>query len=133
VTRLDHIVSRVILGAKLPGKKRRCEVAKELRAHLEDLGEEVRSRGYDDEAIVRIVKMRFGEPQEIAAAYASVYAPERWARRIFQAALLLTISTIAVAVVLSTVQSVAALCCLRSEPLGECYGLLTSVDFRLAR
>ena len=110
VTHLDHIVARVIVLAKLPGNKRGCEVAKELRAHLDDLAEEVRSQGYDDEASTRIVRMRFGEPQEIAAAFASVYAPERWARRILQSIILLAASTIAVVVVISTVQSIAAMC-----------------------
>jgi uncharacterized protein (UPF0335 family) len=110
VTHLDRIVSRVILLAKLPGNKRRCEVAKELRAHLDDLAEEARSQGYDNDAIARIVRMRFGEPEVVAAALASVYAPERLAKRILQSTILLTASTIAVVVVISTVQSIAAIC-----------------------
>ncbi len=110
VTHLDHIVSRVIWLAKLPGNKHRCEVAKELRAHLDDLAEEMRSQGYDEEATARIVKIRFGEPQEVAAAFAFVYAPERWARRILQSTILFAASTIAVAVVVSAVQSIAAMC-----------------------
>jgi hypothetical protein len=110
MTHLDHIVSRVILLAKLPGNNRGCEVAKELRAHLDDLAEEVRSQGYDDEAAARIVRMRFGEPEQIAAAFASVYAPERWARRILQSSILFAASIIAVVVVISTVQSIAAMC-----------------------
>jgi hypothetical protein len=114
VTHLDHIVSRVILLAKLPGNKCGREVAQELRAHLDDLAEEMRSNGYDDEAAPRIVKMRFGEPQEIAAAFASVYAPERWARRILQATILFAASTIAVVVVIGTVQSIAAMCAAES-------------------
>ncbi|MFZ0880614.1 MAG: permease prefix domain 1-containing protein [Candidatus Acidiferrales bacterium] len=110
MTHLDHIISRVILLARLPGNKRQREVAKELRAHLDDLAEGVRSQGYDDEAAARIVRMRFGEPQEIAAAFASVYAPERWARRILHSTILFAVSTIAVVVVVSTVQSIAAMC-----------------------
>lgn len=110
MTHVDHIVSRVVSRAKLPGKKRRCELDRELRAHLDDLAEEVRSQGYDDEAVARIVSLRFGEPREIATAFASVYAPERWAVRILQAAILFATSTIAVALVLSAVQSVAAVC-----------------------
>jgi hypothetical protein len=109
VTHVDHIVSRVILLARLPGNKRGCEVAKELRAHLDDLSEEARSQGYDEEAAARIVRMQFGEPEEVAAAFASVYAPERWARRILQSTILVAASTIAVVVVVSTVQSVAAM------------------------
>lgn len=104
------IVSRVILRAKLPGGKLRCEVAKELRAHLDDLAEEIRSQGYDEEAVARLVRSRFGGTKQIAAAFASVYAPERWARRIVQATLLSAASTVAVAVVLSGVQFIAAIC-----------------------
>jgi uncharacterized protein (UPF0335 family) len=110
VTHLDHIVSRVILLAKLPGNKRRCQVEKELRSHLDDLAEEARSQGYDDEAGARIVRMRFGEPEEVAAAFASVYAPERLAKRILQSAILVTVSTMAVVVVIGSVQSIAAIC-----------------------
>ena len=107
---LDRIVSRVILRAKLPGNKRRCEVEKELRTHLEDLAEEARSQGYDDEAAARIVRVRFGEPEEVAAAFASVYAPERLAKRILQSVILVTVSTVSVVVVIGGVQSVAAVC-----------------------
>lgn len=110
VTHLDRILSRVILLAKLPGNTHRCEVAKELRAHLDDLAEEIRFQGYDEEATARIVRMRFGDPEEVAAAFASVYAPERWARRILQSTILFAASTIAVVVVISTVQSIAAMC-----------------------
>lgn len=114
MTHLDHIVSRVIVLAKLPGKKRGSEVARELRAHLDDVAEELRSQGYDDETAARIVRIRFGEPQEIAAAFASVYAPERWARRVLQAVSLFAASAIAVVVVVSTVQFVAAMCTAQS-------------------
>ncbi|MGA9511862.1 MAG: permease prefix domain 1-containing protein [Candidatus Sulfotelmatobacter sp.] len=110
MTYLDRIVSRVILLAKLPGNKRRCEVEKELRAHLDDLAEEARSQGYDDKAAARIVSMRFGEPEEVAAAFASVYAPERLAKRILQLAILVTVSTVAVVVVIGTVQAITAIC-----------------------
>ena len=110
MTHLNRIVSRVIFLAKLPGNNRRAEVAEELRTHLEDLAEEVRSQGYDDEATARIVRMRFGEPQEIAGGFASVYAPERLARFILQSAILVTVSTVAVVVVIGGVQSIAAIC-----------------------
>lgn len=110
MTHLDDIVSQVILLAKLPGNKRGGDVAKELRAHLDDLAEEVRAQGYDEEAVARIVRIRFGEPQEIAGAFASVYAPERWARRIVRLTILFVASTLAVAIVLSIVQSIAAIC-----------------------
>jgi len=111
---LDHIVSRVVRLAKLPGNRHRCEVAKELRAHLDDLAEEMRCQGYDEEATARFVRMRFGDPEEVAAAFAAVYAPERWARRILQSALLFAASIITVVVVISAVQSIAAMCTAQS-------------------
>src|ERR1700693_1856186 len=110
MTHPDRVVSRVILLAKLPGNKRRCEVEKELRAHLDDVAEEVRSQGYDDEAAARIARMRFGEPEGVAAAFASVYSLERLAKRILHSAILVTVSTVAVVVVIGTVQSIAAIC-----------------------
>jgi hypothetical protein len=109
VTPDNRLVDRIILLAKLPGNNRRCEVARELQAHLEDLNEKARSDGYDDEASARIIRMRFGEPDEVAAAFAVVYAPERIARWILQSAILLAVSTAAVAVVIGTVQSIAAI------------------------
>jgi uncharacterized protein (UPF0335 family) len=109
VTHPDRIVSQVILLAKLPGNKRRCEVEKELRAHLDDLAEEARSQGYDHEASARIVRTRFGEPEEVAAAFASVYAAERLLKLIFQSVILVTVSTVAVVLVIGTLQSIAAI------------------------
>lgn len=110
MTHLDRIISRVILLAKLPGNQRRSEVEKELRAHLDDLDEEARSQGYDDEAAARIVSMRFGEPEEVAAAFACVYAPERLAKLVLQLTILMAVSTMAVGVVIGIVQSIAAIC-----------------------
>jgi hypothetical protein len=71
VTRLDRIVFRGVLLAKIPGNKLRSEIAEELRANLENFAEEARSYGYDEEASARMVKRRFGEPQKIASAFAS--------------------------------------------------------------
>jgi hypothetical protein len=106
----DGIVSRIILQARLPGNKQRCEVAKELRAHLDDLAEDLRAQGYDEEGIARIVRMRFGEPQRVAAAFARVYAPERWAKRILESAILVAASTLVVVLVIATLQSIEAIC-----------------------
>ena len=110
MTDLDRIVTRVILLAKVPGNRRRREVEKELRAHLDDLAEEARSEGCDEQAAARIVRMRFGEPEEVAAAFSSAYAPERLAKRILQSAVMVIVSTVAVAVVIGAAQSVAAIC-----------------------
>jgi hypothetical protein len=110
VMHLDRIVSRIILVAKLPGNNRRVEASEELRTHLEDLAEEVRSQGYGDEALNRIVRMRFGKAEEIAGAFASVYAPERLARLILQSAMFVTASTVAVVMVIGAVQLIAAIC-----------------------
>jgi len=106
----DDIVSRVISLANLPGARRRGEIEKELRAHMEDIVEEARFQGYDQSAIQGIVEMRFGKPHDVAAAFASVYAPERLARCIVALAILIIASFVAVVLVIGSVQSAAAIC-----------------------
>lgn len=110
MTPMERMVAQVVGLAKLPGRKSGREVAKELRAHLEDLEEEARFQGYDAGAIGRMVAMRFGEPEEIAAAFTSVYWAERQARRMVQSAILVIVSAVVAGVVVGTLQSLAAIC-----------------------
>jgi hypothetical protein len=103
------IVRQVISLAKLPSARRRREVERELREHLEDLAEEARSHGYDEALIERMASTRFGDPQQVAAAFVSVYAFERWAHRALSAGILLLASVAAVTLAVGSVQSSAAL------------------------
>jgi hypothetical protein len=59
--------------------------------------------------IERIAAIRFGDPQQVAAAFASVYALERWMRRAVACAILVLASIAAASLAVGTVQSGAAL------------------------
>ncbi len=110
MTEHDDIVPRVISLCRVPSARRRREIEKELHAHVEDIAEEARSQGYDELSVRRIVEARFGKPHEVAAAFASVYAPERVARWVVGLATLVIASLVAVGLVIGSVQSIAAIC-----------------------
>lgn len=114
MTALNDIVRRVISACKVPGSGRRREIEKELYSHVEDIAEEARSQGYDDSAIRRMVALRFGKTDEVAAAFASVYARERVTRCVFGLGILAIVSFAAVVLVIGSVQSIAAICTARS-------------------
>lgn len=106
---LPTIVRRVISLARLSGASSRREIERELREHLEDVAEEARSQGYDEALIKRMAAIRFGDPRQVAAAFTSVYALERWTRRALSACILLLASVAAVSLAVGSVQSSAAI------------------------
>jgi hypothetical protein len=114
MTAHDDIVPRVISLCRVRSARRRREIEKELHAHVEDIAEEARSQGYDDAAVGRIVELRFGKPHEVAAAFASVYAPDRVARCVVGLGILAIVSFVAVVLVIGSVQSIVAICAARS-------------------
>jgi hypothetical protein len=114
MTAPNDIVPRVISACRVPGARRRRELEKELYSHVEDSAEEARSQGYDDSAIRRIVALRFGKTNEVAAAFASVYARDRVARCVLGLGILAIVSFAAVVLVIGSVQSIAAICTARS-------------------
>jgi hypothetical protein len=81
VTTRFALVRRVGALARLPDRRRREEVERELSDHLEDLIEEARRRGYDETMAGRMAAIRFGDPGRIAEDFNSVYAFERLSRR----------------------------------------------------
>jgi hypothetical protein len=103
------VVRQVISLAKLPGTRRRREIERELREHLEDMAEEARSQGYDEALIQHMAAIRFGDPRQVAAAFTSIYALERWKRRALSACMLLLASVAAASLAVGSVQSSAAL------------------------
>ncbi len=109
MTRHYPVIQQIIALAKLPHARYRLDIERELRDHLEDLEDEARSQGHDEAMIERITAMRLGNPQEIAAAFASVYAFDKWMRRAVACTILLLVSIAAVSLVVGTVQSIAAL------------------------
>lgn len=119
MTQQHAVVQQIVALAGLPDGRSRREVERELRGHLDDLIGEARSQGYDEAMIERIVAIRFGDPRQIAAGFASAYALERWVRRAFARGLFLLASVVAVSFAVGTVQSSAAL--LNGIPLAESF------------
>jgi hypothetical protein len=109
MTQRHAIIEQVMVLARVPGVRRRRAVERELRDHLEDLMEEARLQGHDEAMVQRLAAIRFGDPRQIAAAFASVYALARWRRRVVAGAILLLASVAAVSFAVGTVQSGAAL------------------------
>jgi hypothetical protein len=123
---VDRIVERVMSRARIPGAARRREVERELRDHLEDMGEEGLHR--------------FGSPDVIGDALARVYARQRLATQVARSATLIVASSITAAIVITSVQVVmgATLREVSSEitgfaavALGYCAAYLARRQFRL--
>lgn len=81
----------------------------ELRSHIEDLMDEARDCGHDDADIERIVYQRFGQPEEIARAFANTYRAERIVTNTCTLAALVVASLVAVGCVISTLQLFVAI------------------------
>lgn len=106
----DAIVRRVILRSDFLDAEQRREIERELRAHVEDIVEEAHTQGYDEATIAQIVEARFGRPQEVAAAFRTVYARERLILNVVRGAGLLLASLAAVGLVVGSVQWIVAIC-----------------------
>ena len=97
MTTAERLIDEIMAASRIPSEKRRREVLRELRAHVEDFVSAGRQRGRGEQEIERLLLERFGDPRQIAQDFAWVYRRER-------AALCLgafLISTIAVSLVIS--------------------------------
>src|SRR5262245_6701504 len=75
----ERLIEKVLASSGALSRRSRNEIARELRAHLEDAAEEARAAGQDEAEIGRVISLRFGEPEEIARRFAEVYRAERLA------------------------------------------------------
>jgi hypothetical protein len=74
---VDELVEKIVSYSQIPSGRRRLEIARELRAHIEDFALIAREAGHSEEEIHRLVLANFGEPREIAQEFARVYRRER--------------------------------------------------------
>jgi hypothetical protein len=105
----DVLIKKILSASGITGRRARREVSRELASHLEEIVAEARDAGHDDPAIERIVRMRFGNPDEIALQFAGVYWPERVAARIAEFSLLAAVSLGIILAFAAGVQMIAAL------------------------
>src|SRR5258708_32863264 len=97
---VDELIEKVVSSSQIPSRRRRLEIARDLRAHIEDFVLIARQAGHSEEEIRRLVLANFGDPQEIAQEFARVYRYERAILRVsvFLLSTLVAASFISVAV-----------------------------------
>lgn len=99
---VDALIERIVSSSQVPSGRRRSEIERELRTHVEDFMLIARQAGHADADIQRLVLANFGDPREIAREFAWVYRRERAIFRIsvFLLATLVAASVISGAVLL---------------------------------
>ena len=93
----DQLVDNIVNSSQIPSEKRRAEVQRELRSHIEDFVIAARAAGHDRDEIDQLVLAHFGDPAQIAQGFAWVYRHERRSLRVFA----YTLSTVLLASCLS--------------------------------
>ncbi len=73
----DELIECIVNSSRIPAGKRRSEIQRELRAHIEDFMLAVRQAGHDDADMEKLVLANFGDPEQIAQGFAWVYRHER--------------------------------------------------------
>ena len=93
----DQLVENIVNSSQIPSGRRRLDVQRELRSHIEDFMLAARAAGRDDDEIEGLVLANFGDPGQIARGFAWVYRHERRVLRIF----VFVLSTVVLASLLS--------------------------------
>lgn len=88
----DELIDRIVNSSQVP-PKRRPEIERELRSHIDDFVTAARETGRDQDEIERLVLANFGDPGQIGRGFAWVYRHERRSLR----ALAFTLSVIVLA------------------------------------
>ncbi len=78
----DELIEQIANSSHIPSGKRRQEIQRELRTHMEDFITAAREAGRDDDEIDKLVAASFGDPAEIAGGFAWVYRRERAMMRV---------------------------------------------------
>lgn len=89
----NELIDCIVNSSRIPSKKRRSEIQRELRSHIEDLVVAAREAGRDQDEIEKLVLANFGDPAQVAQGFAWVYRHERRRLRAFA----FTISTVLLA------------------------------------
>ena len=72
----EDLIDSVVNSSHIPPRKR-SEIQRELRAHIEDFVLAARAAGRDQDQIEQLVLTNFGDPGQIARGFAWVYRRER--------------------------------------------------------
>jgi hypothetical protein len=89
----DALIEEIVASSQIPSGKRRREVVRELRSHIDDFVLDARGAGHREDEIERMILANFGDPRQVGRDFAWVYRRERALLRLCVFAL----STLAVA------------------------------------
>ena len=95
--RANELIDCIVNASQIPSAKRRREIQRELRSHIEDFVAAARESGRGQDEIEQLVLANFGDPGQIAQGFAWVYRHERRTLRAFAFAF----STLLLAICLS--------------------------------
>ena len=105
----NRLIEEIVALCRIPSARRRHDLGRELRTHVEDFEETARLAGHSDEEVQRMVLASFGDARPIGNNFAWVY---RHDRALFQLSSFgicaLGVGCVISAVILA-IQSVAAL------------------------
>lgn len=78
----EELIDRIVEASHMPSSRRRGDLQRELRAHIEDFVAAALEQGAAREEVERLALARFGDAAQIADGFAYVYRHERAARRL---------------------------------------------------
>jgi hypothetical protein len=93
VRKAEELIDSIVNSSRIPSGKRRQEIQRELRSHIEDFVIAARESGRGQSEIEKLVIANFGDPGQIANGFSWVYRHERRRLR----ALAFTLSTVLLA------------------------------------
>ncbi|HTW67846.1 MAG TPA: hypothetical protein VME17_24700 [Bryobacteraceae bacterium] len=73
----EELIDSIVNSSRIPSGKRRREIQRELRSHIEDFVIAARESGHDQTEIEKLVIAHFGDPGQIANGFSWVYRHER--------------------------------------------------------
>jgi hypothetical protein len=93
VRKAEELIDSIVNSSHIPSGKRRRQIQRELRSHIEDFVIAARESGRDESEIEKLLIANFGDPDQIANGFSWVYRHERRRLR----ALAFTLSTVLLA------------------------------------
>jgi len=93
VRAVEELIDGIVSSSRIPSGKRRQEIQRELRSHIEDFVIAARESCRDQSEIEKLVIANFGDPDQIANGFSWVYRHERQRLR----ALAFTLSSVLLA------------------------------------
>jgi len=73
----DELIDSIVNSSRIASARRRREIQRELRSHIEDSVAAAREAGCGQDEIEKLVYSNFGDPGQIAQQFAWVYRHER--------------------------------------------------------